>query len=199
MKYDNQLVLNGSLNDVGEPLRVNVENSYRQGIEAEAGWKACDHVRLTASATLGRTRIERYDEIVADYDTYVNDTTSYTNTSIAYSPDVIAYGEVGWTPLTGLDLSWYAKYVGRQYLDNTASDARSIDAYWYSGVRLGYTFRTRFIEEVRLGVQVNNIFDRLYESNGYTYSYIYGGETITENFYYPQAGRHVMGRLTLVF
>ncbi len=199
MRYDNQLVLNGSLNDVGEPIRVNVKESYRQGIEAEWAWKPVRKVRMSGSVTLGRTNIKSYNEIVADYDTFVNDTITYANTSIAYSPDVIAFTEVAWSPIKRLELALNAKYVGRQFLDNTSDESRSIDAYWYSGVRLGYTFKTKFVDEVRLGLQVKNIFDRLYESNGYTYSYIYGGETITENFYYPQAGRHVMGRLTLVF
>ena len=35
---------------------------------------------------------------------------------------------------------------------------------------------------------LNNVLNKAYESNGYTYSYIYGGANTTQNFYYPQAG-----------
>jgi iron complex outermembrane receptor protein len=52
---------------------------------------------------------------------------------------------------------------------------------------------------ITLSAWINNIFDQLYESNGYTYSYIYGGELLTENFYYPQAGRSFMAQIKLDF
>ena len=36
MQYTDQLVATGQLNDVGNPIRVNVEESYRRGLELEA-------------------------------------------------------------------------------------------------------------------------------------------------------------------
>ena len=38
MDYDNQLVQNGQLSDIGEALTVNVKDSYRMGVELTAGW-----------------------------------------------------------------------------------------------------------------------------------------------------------------
>jgi iron complex outermembrane receptor protein len=35
--------------------------------------------------------------------------------------------------------------------------------------------------------QLNNVFSKRYEPNGYSFSYIYGGTLITENFYFPMA------------
>ena len=32
----------------------------------------------------------------------------------------------------------------------------------------------------------------MYEPNGYTYPYIYGGELINDNYYYPMAGTNFM-------
>jgi iron complex outermembrane receptor protein len=37
----------------------------------------------------------------------------------------------------------------------------------------------------------------MYSNNGYTFSYISGGATTTENFYYPQAGRNFLGRILI--
>jgi iron complex outermembrane receptor protein len=37
-------------------------------------------------------------------------------------------------------------------------------------------------------LRVNNLFDIQYEPNGYTYSYQYGGQLVTENYYFPMAG-----------
>ena len=36
--------------------------------------------------------------------------------------------------------------------------------------------------------QVNNVFNKKYEPNGYTFSYVYGGQLTTENYYFPMAG-----------
>src|SRR5690606_38013079 len=39
MNYKNQLVLTGELNDVGSPVRTNVDKSYRAGIELSGGYR----------------------------------------------------------------------------------------------------------------------------------------------------------------
>jgi iron complex outermembrane receptor protein len=39
----------------------------------------------------------------------------------------------------------------------------------------------------------------LYESNGYTYGYLYDGQLIQENFYFPQAGTNFIGGITIGF
>jgi iron complex outermembrane receptor protein len=39
---------------------------------------------------------------------------------------------------------------------------------------------------------VNNVFNKKYEPNGYTFSYIYGGSVTTENYYFPMAGVNFM-------
>ena len=50
MSYTDQLVATGLLNDVGNPVRVNVEESYRQGLELEGG------VQVDADVAFGRQR-----------------------------------------------------------------------------------------------------------------------------------------------
>jgi iron complex outermembrane receptor protein len=48
-------------------------------------------------------------------------------------------------------------------------------------------------------LKINNLFSELYEANGYTYSYVWGGELVTENFYYPQAERNFLMQLKVGF
>ena len=91
------------------------------------------------------------------------------------------------------------KYVGRQYLDNTTSDARSLSAYLINDLRVSYTWRPTFVKEVNFSFLVNNILDEAYESNGYTYGYLAGDTEFRENFYYPQAGRNFMGMIGIKF
>ena len=73
-------------------------------------------------------------------------------------------------------------------MDNTSNENRKLNAYFTNDLRILYTFKPSFCKELGLSLLGNNIFNTLYESNGYTYSYIYEGKTVTENFYYPQAG-----------
>jgi len=60
-----------------------------------------------------------------------------------------------------------------------------------------YTLESELFQEVKLGLLVNNLFDELYENNGYTWGYVYGGERTVENFYYPQAGRNLLFRVLI--
>jgi iron complex outermembrane receptor protein len=97
-----------------------------------------------------------------------------------------------------------SKYVGRQYLDNTANEARSLDAFFTNDLRISYTAQPRFFKGLEMNLLINNIFNELYEPNGYTFSYFVPGETsgrelVTENFYYPQAGTNFLLGLSLKF
>ncbi|HAN37994.1 MAG TPA: hypothetical protein DCQ29_03750, partial [Chitinophagaceae bacterium] len=65
-------------------------------------------------------------------------------------------------------------------------------AFFVQDVRLSYQLPNRWAKSIQLNAQVNNIFNRKYEPNGYTFSYIAGGSTITENFFFPMAGTNYM-------
>jgi len=79
-----------------------------------------------------------------------------------------------------------SKYVSKQYLDNTSDESKTIDGYFVQDLRLSYDLKTKFANKINFGLLVNNIFNKLYAANGYTYSYIVGQE-ITERYLYPQA------------
>ena len=53
------------------------------------------------------------------------------------------------------------------------------------------------MKEITLSVLVNNIFDKKYESNGYTWGYIGGGTEYRENYFFPQAGTNFLAMLTM--
>jgi len=96
-----------------------------------------------------------------------------------------------------------SKYVGKQYLDNTSNDARSLDSFFTNDVRISYQVQPRFFKSLEVNLLVNNIFNEMYEPNGYTFSYYLPGDTgkelITENYYYPMAGTNFMLGLNLKF
>src|SRR6185295_15943967 len=96
-------------------------------------------------------------------------------------------------------ISFISKYVGQQYLDNTSSNERKLDAFFVNDVRFNYSITTKWIRELGFILALNNVFNEQYESNGYTYGYIAGGKRVTVNFYYPQAGINVLGGISLKF
>lgn len=197
MDYQNQLILTGQINDVGGYTRTNVDHSFRSGIEIEAGYKLLENLSIAGNLTLSSNKITEFFEYVDNYDVGGQDTILHQETDLAFSPNIIAAGGINYEPVKGLEIGFLSKYVGKQYLDNTSTDSRSLDAYFISNATLSYTIKDVFFKEIRISVLVNNLFDEMYENNGYTWGYIYGGERTVENFYYPQAGRNFLTRLII--
>ncbi|WEK38052.1 MAG: TonB-dependent receptor [Candidatus Pseudobacter hemicellulosilyticus] len=173
MRYKDQLVLTGSINDVGAYLRSNVPNSYRMGIELQGKVRVTQWLQAGANLTLSRNRIQDFDKV--------------GNTDIAFSPNLMGGGMISFLPVKNLDISLLGKYVGRQYLDNTASKDHMLEAYYVQDARVSYTLPRLLFKEITLVGQVNNLFDKKYVANGYTYSYEDSGALITENAYFPMA------------
>jgi iron complex outermembrane receptor protein len=201
MDYTNQLALTGKINDVGGYTRTNVADSYRAGIELNGNYKIIPGLRLNASVSLSQNKIKYFEEFVDEYldnePYYQQQVIVHENTDLAFSPNIVANGGFTYVPVKGLTIDWMSKYVGRQFLDNTSNVKRSINPFTFSNLILSYTITDLFFKEITFGLQVNNLFNAMYSNNGYTFSYIYGGQTTTENFYYPQAGRNFMGRILI--
>ncbi len=196
MNYKNQLVLTGQLNDVGNGIRVNVPKSYRAGVELESAFLLTKTLKWNANATLSQNKINDFTEYVIDYDDPNGgyQTIAHGSSDIAFSPNVIGGSQLVWTATKNLELALLSKYVGRQFLDNTSSRNRQLNAYFTNDVRLIYNYK-----KLTVSALANNILNQKYESNGYSYSYIFDKKTTTENFYYPQAGTNFLVSLGVRF
>jgi iron complex outermembrane recepter protein len=188
MSYKDQLVLTGQINDVGSYTRSNVPNSYRMGIELQGGIQLTHWWHFAANLTLSQNKIRDFTEYYDDYDNGGQKAIPHGNTDIAFSPAAVSSITNDFTPCKNLAISWLVKYAGNQYLDNTSDKTRRLDAYAVQDGRINYTLKNLLFKEITFIGQVNNVFNKKYEPNGYTYSYQYGGSVITENFYYPMAG-----------
>ncbi len=186
MKYKDQLVLVGNINDVGAYTRTNIPKSYRAGIELQGKMNITEWINLAANVSFSENKINNYTDLVDDYDNGGTKAYYYKKTDIAFSPAVVAGSAINFIPLKNGELSLLSKYVSRQYLDNTSQKSRSLEAYYVQDIRLSYTLSGKFFKEANLIVQLNNVFNKKYEANGYTFSYISGGLT-TENYYFPMA------------
>ncbi len=203
MDYKDQLILTGQINDVGAYTRTNVASSYRAGVELQAAWTPLYWLKVSGNTTLSQNKIRDFVEYMDDYDAGEQLAISHGTVDIAFAPAVTGTGIIGFTPFRNLPygqrlgLDVFGKYIGKQFLDNTGNSDRSIDPYALCDVRLYYGIKAGPFREALLTLAVNNVFNRQYESNGYTFSYIYGGERSTFNYYFPQAGTNLLLGLNL--
>ncbi|MFB9841371.1 TonB-dependent receptor [Mucilaginibacter ginsenosidivorans] len=199
MLYKNQLVLTGALDDVGEAIRTNIKDSYRTGVEVSARVKIAEPLSWYATATLSTNKLKNFKQFLQNYDTGGVDETDYQKTNIAYSPGFTGSSTISYHPIKNAEIAFVTKYVGRQYLDNTSTLSRSLDAYLVNDLRLNYTFRIRGIKEIGAGLLVNNIFSKKYQSDGATYPDIEGGTVVNYNYYFPQAPANFLVSLNVKF
>lgn len=203
MDYKNQLVLTGEVNDVGASVRTNVADSYRAGVELQGSVQLSSQVTWNANLTLSRNKIKEFTEVLYDYgtnfDEYNEIRNTYSNTDISFSPAMVAGSQLLYRPLPALEAGLLTKYVSRQYLDNTQMESRSIDPYLVNDLRLTYDIKPEWVDRIGLSLLVNNLFNTLYSSNGYTFGYFGGAYEVRENYYYPQATTHFLAAVSVRF
>ncbi len=195
MRYRNQLIPTGMVNDSSDALNVNVPDSYRCGVELMAAWRATRWFTIGGNATFSRNKIRNYVDMLADSPTYGENLGDMT---IAYSPSVMASAYLDFH-VGGFEAVLRTQHVGEQYFTNNEIEALSLDAYTVTNLDMGYTFKTQAAKRVRLGVAIYNLFNKEYCSNGYGYSYMWDGERYDEAYYFPQAPLHVLANVTVNF
>jgi iron complex outermembrane recepter protein len=102
-------------------------------------------------------------------------------------------------PCKHAEIVFTNKYVSRQYLDNTQDKKRSIEPYFVQDFRATYNIKNVLFSNIQVIAGVNNIFNKKYEANGYTFSYIASGVPATENYYFPMAGTNYMAGVNISF
>ncbi|MBA3675425.1 MAG: TonB-dependent receptor [Chitinophagaceae bacterium] len=197
MYYHNQLILTGKINDVGAYTRINTPSSYRLGIELQGKANLLPWLNASGNIAFSKNKIKNFTEYVDDYDNGGQKLFEYHNTDISFSPDIVAGATLNFIPFKNGEVSLLTKYVGRQFLDNTSQVSRSLDPFYVQDARISYRLSNKIPKETNFILQVNNIFNKRYEPNGYTFSYFYSGNYTTENFYFPMAGINFMAAINV--
>ena len=192
MNYKDQLVLTGEINDVGGVIMLNVDKSYRAGLELQTGWKISRNLQWNANATFSKNKIKDFIEYVDDWDTGGQQVFELGTTDLAFSPNFIGNSQLLFTPAKNFSISLISNYVGKQYIDNTSNNNRVLDAYFLNNLKVDYNIKTGFFDEIVLHCMVNNLFNEKYESNAWVYSYYLGGERYKQDGYFTQAGTNFL-------
>ena len=210
MEFRDEIAATGELSAIGQPLRKNVDRSFRRGIEVEAGWQALDALRLTATANASRNRISTWTQFYDVYDAngdYAGSTsrTFHDVTPVATPPFQATLGAET-TALKGLTIGATGRYVAASWLDNTNAEGLEAPRTFQLDATLVVDL-ARWIPagRPRLKVQVNNVLDdRKLWPRGYSYLYAdrdaAGSETLAGiPYYYPLATRSAYVSLDLGF
>ena len=199
MRYKNQLVATGALNDVGSPVFENSGKSMRAGIEIEAALQLASKFVLQPNITLSTNKNKDF------YFERDGVLTNLGNTNIAYSPNMVIGNALTYSPINTLQISLLTKYVGKQYMGNIDAEKSILPDYNTSDLNINYEWKiNKGIRSIVFSGLINNIFDRTYESNGYFYTYNDnwsgpGISTIEGVGFYPQAGINFLVGMNLKF
>ncbi len=200
MHYNEQLVLTGNIDDVGNPIRTNSGESYRLGLEVDAAVKITNKWSVQPNFTLSTNK---------NKETFASVNGNLVNlkkTNISFSPNFVAANALVFQPNNQLQLSFLSKYVGEQYMGNTDSKASKLNSYFVNDFNMTYEIKTTsFIKSIILSGLINNIFGEKYVSNGYYYTYddtwtVPNQTTTIEGAgFYPQATTNFLLGATLRF
>lgn len=181
-QYQNQLVLTGAIDAQGYPIRENVGQSFRQGLEFTGAYELTS--ALSASANVALSQNENVN--------WVSDPTSSVvdNTPIAFSPGAVASARLTYAK-KGFEATLWNQYVGKQYLSNEGLQAQSLPAYHVINARTSYTWNCSDVQRLIGFVELRNLGNTSYAANGYMW-----GDSA---YYYAQATINVMTGLTFEF
>ncbi len=212
MLYSNQLVATGEINDVGASVRTNIDESYRMGIEIEGGVQLTKGLKWSGNVTLSQNKINSWTEFVDNWDAGGKVEVEHRNTDLAFSPNLIASSIFEFSPfkqfsgtktanrIDNLSIALISKYVGRQFVDNTGSEDRMLDAYFVHDLRVNYDIKfTTGIDKLTVFGSIYNLTNVLYSANAWSYRYFSGGEFQQDMGFYPQAPTNFLMGLNLKF
>ena len=206
MEYWDMLLETGRLSNVGYAIKENVDRSWRRGLELAVSWQAVSWMKADANLTLSQNQIRDYTEYVQNINENWEPTgrvtsMTYGKTTMLMSPSMTGMARLNFTPFCNICnnslkttmLSIGGKYVGRQYLDNTMTESRSIPAYFTADLSLMHEFDMN-CGKLSLGLYVNNIFNNMYYADGWCWkNYMESEGTIVDGIgIYPQAPANYM-------
>ena len=200
MLYDEQLVLTGEIDDVGNPKRTNSGSSYRIGLEIENRINISELFSFETNLTLSSNKNKNIFSMV-DGALY-----NYGKTNISFSPSFVGSNAIIYQPSEKISLSLLSKYVGKQYMGNTDQPNSILESYFVNDLNITYSLQSeKIFQSISINFLINNILNKEYISNGYYYTYddtwsVPGQiKTLDGAGYYPQATRNFLAGLVFEF
>ncbi len=172
IEYMNEQLKNINIDQEGEYSYYSADRTRHQGLELEAVLALSPALRISGNGTL-------------NYDTFISGQNA--GNYLPHFPRSLMNLKFIWNGANReFGCSW--KYVGRQYLD----DENNWDIAPWSTFDLYGQYR---IDHFQFKIQINNLLDELYATNGYGYQW--DGQSYV--YYWPAATRSVYGSIEYEF
>lgn len=196
MDFKNEIVSNGQLDNVGQPINGNAGKSVHQGVEFDfelhpfikSKNNLINGLTLFGNLNLSDNYFKEYKEITGtDINGNIVYGNDYSDNKILLNPSIIANLSIGYNTNFGLNLYITTQHIGKQYLDNSENERKNpanrnvagyinkfISDYTVFNAGLSYDIikslkNVKFFNHLNsfeISLKVNNIFDRLYETTG---------------------------------
>lgn len=155
MQFRNEISPTGAFIPEGfVQLRENIPESYRTGVELQWQWNVIDPVSFSGNATWMQTNINSFSpgtsgEVFRDVESIL-------------SPDWLGNATLTYEALDGMEISLSGRYMGEAYLELTNNPEFVMPSFFTADLGL----ELQVSESVSAALKVNNLFDKLYFTNG---------------------------------
>jgi iron complex outermembrane receptor protein len=166
MDFHNEIVPTGQVDEDGFIIFGNAERSVHRGVELAAAFNTNIGLTFSGNASLSDNKFLEYQELGYDENFVQVLYFNRKDKTIAGFPNHILNGRISYK-FKQLDAALSAQRVGRQYLDNSQTQALSIDPYTVLNFSFRYNAGALFgIQGLILDVKVNNLLNEFYETHG---------------------------------
>jgi iron complex outermembrane receptor protein len=182
MDFRDEIVSNGQLDQFGQPVTGNAKKTLHKGVELTASARVLRDVTLQGNLSLSRNTFSEHT--LFDFS---GQPTRLDGNRISGFPDALANVRATFER-QGFRASLALQHVGKQYTDNSEDNRQdatarsdpdyvplSLDAYTIANLGLAYDFgRHLGLQRVEFRIDINNLFDTLYETHGESTAYFPG-------------------------
>ncbi len=181
MAFKDEIVKQGQVDRFGQPITGNMESTIHYGMEAVFSHRVTENIELILNGSLSKNYIDKGRVFFENDDEpskpFIFD---LSGNRISGFPDAM-FNAILKINCEGFLIKIAGKYVGEFYSDNYDSKIKEyisaypgiadytdnkVDSYFTANLFASYNLAVSpYINDIKLFVQVNNIFDKLYAMN----------------------------------
>ncbi len=214
MDFRNEIVNNGTLDNVGQPISGNAGKSVHAGAELSFSLRpftsrTMKDLSISGNLNLSDNYFKEYVEVLrADSSGNVVYGNDHSGNKILLTPGTIGNLSLNYNNTSGFYAYVTLQYVGKQYLDNSEDERKNadvrnaegyiskvIDPYTVVNAGIGLDLASLLpkgmLKKCELSLKANNLFDVLYETSG---SISFGTP-----YWIPAATRNFFGEVVIGF
>ncbi len=160
MDFQDEIIKSGQLDRFGQPITGNANHTTHQGLELSSELQVLPQLSFSGNLLVSQNKLDSYKT----YD-WGGVTTDLSGNQIAGFPNTLANVRLTWS-WHETYISVLAKYVGRQYTDNSQSKKRSVAPYSVFNLNMRYQLNKLGLDGLELRLRINNLLDKKYLAYG---------------------------------